>query len=103
MQKELHIWMGDNIPDNLCVTLHSTLFALNNNCKMINTTQSHVCSTTWLTKGYRMFVHMIDDEEVEIKLGHINNCDREIRLSHNLERLLLANCFGRAVEDYSKK
>ena len=98
--KELHIWMGANYPNrnDLFITLESTETALYNNCYRIDTTQPHFCSTTWLVKGWKIFVHMIDDEVVEIVLGIGNkNTSREIRISHNIEKLLLANEFGYAT------
>jgi hypothetical protein len=99
MQKELHIWLGDDYPFNrISFTLESTMKALHTNHIRVNTTQPHVCNTTWLVKGYRIFVHMLDGEIVEIKLGQC--CDREIRITHNLEKLLLANCFGKATEEF---
>jgi hypothetical protein len=99
MKKEIHIWMGENYPNrnDLFITLESTELALNNNSDRIDTTQSHVCSTKWLVKGFRIFVHMIDGEVVELKLGYVDGCDREIRIAHNLEKMLLSNCFGYAT------
>jgi hypothetical protein len=76
------------------------MVALREQDEMIHTTQPHVCSTKWLVKGYRIFVHMLDGKVVEIKLGCENkNTDREIRISHNLEKLLLANVFGYATNN----
>jgi hypothetical protein len=97
MQKELHIWMGENYPnkDNLCISLEHTERFLQAGWEIVHTTQPHVCNTTWLLKGYRIFVHMLDGETVEIKFGEIKG--REIRVCHNLEKMLLANCFGKAT------
>ncbi|MNL91038.1 hypothetical protein D3C81_07650 [compost metagenome] len=100
--KELHIWLGKNCDDSntketLCVTLEDTENALKSNKSKINTTQTHVCSTLWLTRGYRIFVHMLDDEVVEIKLGYIKGYSKEIRVEHNLEKLLLSGCFGKST------
>jgi hypothetical protein len=98
--KELHIWMGENYPNRnkLFITLDSTEAALYNECDRVDTTQTHVCSTEWIVKGYRIFVHMLDGEMVEITLGGNNkHTNREIRIAHNIEKLLLANCFGMAT------
>jgi len=102
MKKELHIWMKDNYnkndSNNLFLTFYSTETALNSNIEIINTTQPYFCSTTWILKGYRIFVHMLDDKVVEIKLGYCEFADREIRKSHNLSKMLLSNVFGIATE-----
>lgn len=99
MEKELHIWMGENYPNknDLFITLESTEKALNNNNQRVDTTQPHVCSTTWLVRGYKVFVHMLDGEVVEMKLGYIANNPKEIRVAHNLEKMLLAGCFGKSI------
>jgi hypothetical protein len=97
--KELHIWLCD-YPKFISpyVRLESTEFALDQDDEIVHTTQPHVCSTTWLVKGYRIFAHMLDGEVIEIKLGEC--CGREIRISHNLEKMLLANVFGLATRNY---
>lgn len=102
MQKELHIWMGDNYinKDELFISFQATEKALLNDCNRVDTVQPHFCSTTWIVRGYKVFVHMLDNEVVEMKLGHINGHPKEIRVAHNLEKMLLANCFGYATEDY---
>lgn len=102
MKKELHIWMGTSYRknvrlDDMLITLEETEKALNNNKEYINTTQPHVCNTVWIVKGYSIFVHMLDEKIVEMKLGHIESCAKEIRVAHNLEKMLLAGCFGNAT------
>jgi hypothetical protein len=100
MQKELHIWMGEDYPKNdTFLSLAFTDKALEDEHIIINTVQPHVCSTTWIVKGYRIFVHMLDGKTVEMKLGQIGDNPKEIRVAHNLERMLLANCFGLATRD----
>jgi len=98
-EKELHIWMGKPQTDNRVRTLtnlYETQMAINKGTNIIHTTQPHVCSTANLEKGYIIFAHMLDGETVELKLGHIDGCAKEIRREHNLERMLLAGCFGKA-------
>jgi hypothetical protein len=99
MQKELHIWLCDYDKFTFpYVRLESTLRALHEQDEIVHTTQPHVCSTTWLVKGYRIFTHMLDGEVVEIVLGDKNKyTNRNIGIRHNLEKLLLANEFGKAT------
>ena len=96
--KELHIWLSENYPINLDLklTLDSTEKALLKNHRIIHTVQTSVCKTCWLEKGYKIYVHMLDNTVVEMKLGYIQGYDKEIRNSHNLEKMLLANAFGKA-------
>lgn len=103
--KEIHILLTqqqidqfENNFDNVQCTIFNTEKWLDTFNK-VYTTQTHFCSTTWLVKGYRIFAHMLDDEVVEIKLGKNECTDREIRVSHNLEKMLLANEFGLATLD----
>lgn len=102
MEKELHIWMGINYRkhiklEDMFITLEETERALNENKECIHTTQPHVCSTRWIVKGYRVFVHMLNNEVVEMKLGYINENMKEIRVAHNLEKMLLSGLFGQAI------
>jgi len=97
MEKELHIWMEQNNENNLLTNFQETQKALIDSVDLIHTTQPHFCNTKWITK-YKIFVHMLDNECVEILLGTKNKyTNRNIRLSHNLEKLLLANEFGYAT------
>lgn len=101
MEKELHIWLGKDHPSSdLCVSLETTEKVLHKGYKRVDTVQPHVCSTYWLQQGYRIFTHMLDGETVEMKLGKIGDNPKEIRVAHNLEKMLLANCFGLATRDY---
>lgn len=97
MNKELHIWMGISHPINMAVSLEETENNLNNNIQRVDTPQPHVCNTKWIAKGYRIFVHMLDGETVEMKLGQIGDNLKEIRVEHNLEKLLLAGSFGKST------
>ena len=66
--------------------------------QILHTYQTSVCATSLLLSGCRIFVHMLDGKIVEIKLGENECTDRFIKVSHNLEKLLLANEFGLAIE-----
>ena len=96
MDKELHIWMGMSHPTGMAISLEETEYQLNNNEERVDTPQTHVCSTKWIKAGYKIFVHMLDGKTVEMKLGYIEGYPKEIRVAHNLEKLLLANVFGKA-------
>jgi len=104
-QKELHIWMGTpdlNSRDVLFTTFDETDTALQNGHNRVNTVQPHFCSTEWIVRGYRVFIHMLDGKVVEMKLGYIGNCGREVKISTALEKMMLSNCFGKATRDYDK-
>lgn len=95
--REIHIYLGDKIPYLVSPTLKSTYDVIKDpSIKVVNTTQPHFCSTRYLIDGFRLFVHMIDEEIVEMKLGYIEGCSKEIRVEHNLEKMLMANKFGLA-------
>ena len=88
-----------NIPDGINVirTLADTEAAIKSGVAIINTTQPFVISTENMLKGYSLKVIMLDGEEIEIKLGTENKKKKkDIRLAHNLERMLLSNAFGYA-------
>ena len=99
MNKELHVYMGMTHPmiNTMSISLAETEWQLNHDVERINTPQTHVISTTWLVKGYRIFVHMLDDKIVEMKLGYMGDNLKEIRVAHNLEKMVLAGCFGNAT------
>lgn len=58
----------------------------------IDTYQVMACTTTYLVKGYRIFVHPNPRDVLEIKLGECECFGRELRVSHNLPALI-ANYF----------
>ena len=96
---ELHIWLGEPQPHctiRTLTNLQETQEAINKGAYVIHTTQPHVCDSSNLAKGYRIFAHMLDGETVEIKLGRIDNCEKQIRKEHNLAKMLLAGSFGKA-------
>ena len=78
-------------------TVEGTQKALDSELERVNTVQPLFCCTIWFLKGYRLFVHMLDRKTVEIKLGKMNETSREIRVYHNLEKMLLSNEFGLAT------
>lgn len=99
--KEIHIWMCGGYPiEGTDCDMYLTSLSLQNENPIVHTTQPHFCSTRRFEEGYRLFVHLIDSSVVEIKLGTNECTGREIKQTHNLEKLLLANEFGKAVEVY---
>ncbi|MBO7366757.1 MAG: hypothetical protein J6U28_08695 [Bacteroidales bacterium] len=58
--------------------------------KDVDTYQVMSCTTTVLQKGYRMFVHQSpNDYPIEIMFGtNLFFGNRELRVSHNLPRLI---------------
>ena len=106
IQKELHIWMNEDYQlqaTNLFISLDLAERALCEGVNRVDTPQTHCCRTDWLAKGYRIFVHLLDGETIEIKLGSNEKWAKEIRPAHNIERLLLANFFGFAVREHIKE
>ena len=90
--------------DNLCITVESTDIALAINQERIDTVQPHFCSTRYIIPpfNYKMFVHLLDNKVIEMKLGHIGDNPKEIRVAHNLEKMVFADAFGEATITYKK-
>ena len=98
--KKITLYLSEEyIPEGLEIirTLAEVEVAIKNGVPIINTTQPFVISTENMLKGYSLKVILLDGEEIEIKLGPENKyTKKDIRLAHNLERMLLANAFGYA-------
>lgn len=105
--KEIHIWMderykSEKIPSyDFYATLGEANSAILSDKSIIHTGQTSICTTHNIGAGYKMFVHMLNGEIVEIKFGYNEKINMEIRLDTNLERLLLRNGFGLAVQGYN--
>ena len=93
MDKQLHIWL-ERPKDNFLVYIDvlSTERAMNEEFNHIHTTQTHFLQFRY---GYRLFVHVYEDDYFghEITLGNCVGTNREIKKSHNIEKMLFAGEF----------
>lgn len=93
MVKELHLIL--ELEENcfsilgLCTTYKETMDAIAQNTDKVCTTQTHFLSFQY---AKRLFVR-VKNKEYEITLGKCEGTSREIKYSHNLERLLFAGEF----------
>lgn len=92
MSDELHLWidfvgMGSR---RICTTLYQT----NKDIYILKRKRIDTTIPTFLSWEYskKLFVH-IDGEVHEIKLGDTEGTEREIKLGHNLCKMLLAGEF----------
>lgn len=90
MPEEIEIW------DEMCVYPCDITYCLSKNEPIIHTTVYHYCTTRLFELGYRIFIYPYKGEMFELTLGACANTDREIRMAHNLEKMLFAGVFDTA-------
>lgn len=94
MGKEFHIWFCTCHTGEInCNTLFDIEIALNEGLTYIHTYQVQAVSTSLIEMGYRIFVHPHKGPVFEITLGACANTDREIRLGHSLNKMLVNGVF----------
>ena len=87
--KELHVYLGPDYPDCTIVNYYDTLTALDSGIEQVHTTQPHFCSFDWVVKGYDLFLHFSSGKTINPKLGKNDFTPKDLRVAHNLERMLL--------------
>lgn len=86
--KEFHLYLYDPEYEIVLHGYYSTLWYIEEEEERIVSTQVILCTTKLFELGYRIFVH--DFKGIyEIKLGKNDCTNREIKMSHNLPKLIL--------------
>lgn len=91
--KEFHLYFDDDI-DAIHHSYTFTKWLIDTDWNDIHTTQVALISTRLITKGYRILIHPVKGNVFEITLGACQCTDREIRMCHNLEKMLLNGAFS---------
>ena len=100
--KEIHFfeYTDNRIELNMIHSWNSTEEAINNDKKIINTTQMGLLSTDLIPLGYRLFVHESPSEFYEIVIGgHNTRTNKALRMAHNLFKMWRANTFRKVEEN----
>ena len=99
-KKKIHFYFGGvdgRYPDGTVHTYRLTELLIEVESERIDTTQIVLCTTDLFKKGYRIFIHPVKGSMFEIKLGDNSPyTDREIRMGHNLYKMLIAGTFDTA-------
>jgi len=92
-EKQIHFYFGPYL-DGTVNSYVLTKDIINVGFKYIHTTQIVLCTTDLFRKGYRIFIHPVQGNVFEIKLGDNSPyTDKEIRMGHNLYKMLIAGTF----------
>ena len=92
MVNEFHLYFGKYPTDKCIHTVNEVEEAISEH-KDVHTTQVDCADMMLLDNGYRIFIHPFEGDIFEITLGDCANTSRNIRLGHNLPRLLIAGEF----------
>jgi hypothetical protein len=96
--KMITFFMDEEGTDELVIHFkhgyYETLKSIESEEPEIYTTQLSLLRTSLFTRGYRIFIRERNDDLFEITLGDCSRTNREIRLSHNLEKMLLTGVFS---------
>lgn len=95
-QKELHIWtfVNHELGNRLLLTYDETLGAIMSEQSIVHTVIPQFCSSEYIDSGYKLFVHTLDRNKIEVKAGMETQSDRELTIDQDWTKLLLANEFG---------
>lgn len=93
MQKSFHLYMNNDCADLILHSYVKTKEAIDNGFPVVITTQVCLCKTSLFEKGYRIFVYPKVGERFEITLGECECTDKEIRMAHSLDKMLLNGAF----------
>lgn len=98
--KEIHLYVDTLDPrEDICVTYADTIERLKRGDEVVRTTLTHFLQWPY---GDKLFVHTCG-EVFQITLGECVGTEREIRLAHNIERLLLHGGFDWFDPDYDNE
>lgn len=93
-EKQIHFYFGNYI-DAIAHSYVLTQHVIEAGVENIYTTQIVLCTTDLFKKGYRIFIHPTEGNMFEIKLGDNSPyTDKEIRMGHNLYKMLIAGTFN---------
>ena len=96
MIKWFHLWfrpVDDCTKPNILNTVHEVEDALNKDIPYIHTYQVCTLKGYIFELGYHIMIHPYEGEDFELTLGECKNTDREIRITHNLAKMLLNKVF----------
>ena len=94
---QIHFYFGgpnNQYPDGTVHTYKLTELLIEVESELIVTTQILLCTTDLFRKGYRIFIHPVEGNPFEIKLGDNSPyTNKEIRMGHNLYKMLISGTF----------
>ena len=97
MDKEFHLYTA-HAPEDRVDAYNEVMELIEKDTPIIKTTQVLACTTKLFEQDYRIFVHT-EDDDFEITLGRCARTNREIRMAHNLPKLITNGEFCCANEN----